>query len=154
MEGQMDRAVFIRKAIHIGELKAPYEERFANPFTVERIAEMEPEDFKKFGEELYEYYRVLYDNRDAMHFDMGCRRFHCLLVTTPERKEGILVQSEGYAYARYAAYVPDCGRLELGHVEVLREVSLSHDIPSTYYHTDVSGTPAERRGSPERQGER
>jgi hypothetical protein len=31
---------------------------------------------------------------------------HCLLVTGESREDGILVESEGYDYARYAAHVP------------------------------------------------
>ena len=41
----------------------------------------------------------------------GC--FRCLLVTTRRRRDGILVDSEGYTYARYAAYVKDKRELEL-----------------------------------------
>ena len=31
---------------------------------------------------------------------------------------GILVDPEGYSYARYAAFVPDCSQLELANVPV------------------------------------
>ena len=43
-------------------------------------------------------------------------RFRCLLVTTRKRQDGILVDSEGYAYARYAAYVRDKRELDLAGV--------------------------------------
>jgi len=32
--------------------------------------------------------------------------FHCILVTSNEHDFGILVESEGYHYARYTAYLP------------------------------------------------
>ena len=38
--------------------------------------------------------------------------FRYLLVTTRRRQDGILVDSEGCAYARYAAYVRDKGELD------------------------------------------
>lgn len=40
-------------------------------------------------------------------------RIRCLLVTARRRQDGILVDSEGYAYARYAAYVRDKRKLDL-----------------------------------------
>ena len=43
-------------------------------------------------------------------------RFRCLLVTARRRQDGILVDSEGYAYARYAAYVRDKRELDLAGV--------------------------------------
>lgn len=131
-EEKIKKAVFHRKPIHVGELKQSCDERFASPFWVERIAEIPQEEFRAFQEELYEYYRVLYDNRDCMFCRPGEKGYHCLLITTPERKEGILVEAEGYAYARYAAYISDCERLELDHAEVLKEVSMSHEIPEIY----------------------
>ena len=42
--------------------------------------------------------------------------FRCLLVTARRRQDGILVDSEGYTYARYAAYVRDKRELELAGV--------------------------------------
>lgn len=32
--------------------------------------------------------------------------WHCLLVTGEDMDEGVLVESEGSAYARYSAFVP------------------------------------------------
>ena len=55
-------------------------------------------------------------NIDFMRFEDGY--YHCLLVTSSDRNEGILVDAEGYDYARYAAYIPDCKRLELKKVPI------------------------------------
>lgn len=41
----------------------------------------------------------------------GCSR--CLLVTSRQRRDGILVNSEGYQSARYTAYVKDKAALDL-----------------------------------------
>ena len=43
---------------------------------------------------------------------------HCLLVTTRNIRSGILVNSQGYNYARYAAEVPDKSVLDLRDVPV------------------------------------
>lgn len=37
--------------------------------------------------------------------------YHCILVTGTERTDGLLVESEGYGYARYASYVPETSAL-------------------------------------------
>lgn len=132
-EERIEKAVFYRKPIHVGELKQLCDERFASGFCVERIAEIPQKEFQAFQEELYGYYRVLYDNRDCMFNESDGKGYHCLLMTTKERREGILVEAEGYAYARYAAYISDCGRLDLTHAEVLKEASMSHEIPDVYF---------------------
>ena len=95
------------------DLKEQYYGSFRRGFEVEKIAELSREQFERFSGELYGYYRFLYDNRDVMYMGPGDRNMHCILVTTSEYREGILVEAEGYAYPRYAAFVPDCRRIDL-----------------------------------------
>lgn len=139
MRDATQKAVFIRKAVSVQELKCVCNEMSKVCFQVERIAEITPEEFRSFQNELYEDYRVIYDNRDAMFFDTKKICYHCILFTTKERKEGVLVQAEGYAYARYAAYVADCGLLDLTKAELVAEPSMSREIPAAYYRNDVFG---------------
>ena len=61
-------------------------------------------------------------NPVQMWFDPGSLCWHCVLVKGETGKEGILVDAEGYSYARYAASAPDCDRLRL------------QDIPVHYEH--------------------
>ncbi len=42
----------------------------------------------------------------------------CLLVYDRKRRDGVLVDSQGCSYARYAAYVPDRSQLDLRGVAV------------------------------------
>lgn len=52
----------------------------------------------------------LADNVDLMRQDdKGV--YHCLLVTGEGHSDGLLVESEGHSYARYAAYVPEATAL-------------------------------------------
>ena len=51
------------------------------------------------------------ENIDLMQEDQE-GIYHCLLVTGEGRRDGVLVESEGYRYARYASYVPDAAALE------------------------------------------
>ena len=64
----------------------------------------------------------LFDYSDKMWFDPGSLCWHCVLVKGETGKEGILVDAEGYSYARYAAFASDCDRLRL------------QDIPVHYEH--------------------
>lgn len=85
---------------------------------IEKIVELSQDEFISFVDELYGYYRFIYDNGGYMYFDEEENCAHCLLVRTPERKEGILVESEGFSYVRYGAYVPDCNALDLSGIPV------------------------------------
>ena len=46
------------------------------------------------------------ENAGVMGVD-GDGVYHCLLVTGEGHRDGVLVEAEGYGYARYASYVPD-----------------------------------------------
>lgn len=68
-------------------------------------------EFENFLRNPLEDLPCVVENKDAMHVDeRGV--YHCLLVTGEGRREGVLVEAEGYGYARYASYVPDAAALE------------------------------------------
>ena len=136
-----DSAEFVRKPINMKDLKEHYYGSFRCGFEVEKIAELSREQFEKFSGELYGYYRFLYDNRDAMYMDPGDRRMHCILVTTSGYREGILIEAEGYAYPRYAAFMPDCRKIDLEGKEVLAQADLSPNLPMEYWR-EASCRPA------------
>lgn len=98
---------------------------------IELVVELSGESFDAFTDRLYESQKFLEDYAELMYFDDQKDCVHCLLVTTKERKEGMLVQSEGYPYAMHAAYVPDCGALELADISVLKEWEMTapEDMP-------------------------
>ena len=123
LERMRQEAAFIYKPIKLEELKLPVGSRL--PFIVERIAEVTTEQFNHMGEELYGYYRFLYDNRDVMWYDADQRQMHCILITTVDRKDGILLEAEGYAYARYAAYVPELTHMDLEKIPKIEQPDLS-----------------------------
>ena len=122
---KIDSAEFVRKPINMRDLKEQYYGSHRYGFTVEKIAEISEKQFEKFSGELCGYYRFLYDNRDAMYMDPGD-------VTTSQYREGILIEAEGYAYPRYAAFIPDCREIELAEKEILSQVDLSSNFPAEY----------------------
>lgn len=127
----LQKAAFVFKPICLEELKLPFEHYL--PFIVRRLLEITPEQFEGIGNHLQKQYRFLFDNKDAMFFDGNRQRMECILLTTPERKEGILLDAEGYAYAHYAAYVPDCRQLDLSKVPVIKQLDLSSNLPREYW---------------------
>lgn len=130
-------AVFCQNPFNLQDVKESYGEKYACEFQIEKVIELPKSLFHIFNKELYEDYRFLYDFRDAMYVDsVGIR--HCLLITTVEMQEGILVAAEGGAYARYAAYVPNCQTLDLTGIEVLQAVYASHKFPPEYRKRDAS----------------
>lgn len=75
-------------------------------FVIEKTVELPSEWFEHMLRHPMASQDFLKENAGLMHQDgMGVN--HCLLVTGEGRSDGLLVESEGYDYARYAAYVPE-----------------------------------------------
>lgn len=90
-------------------------------FKVERVVVLEEEAYEHFKEDMSADYPFLFVSSPKMWFEPGDNCFHCVLVRGQGSRDGILVESEGYASARYAAAVPDCDRLRLVGVPVQYE---------------------------------
>lgn len=73
---------------------------------VEKTIRLPYWEFEKFLQSPMECQDFIKGNVDLMHQDKR-GIYHCLLVTGEGRRDGILVEAEGYGYARYASYVPD-----------------------------------------------
>ena len=122
-----EHAVFYHRPSHINDLNGqnplrPVPERQTS-FQVEQVVVLCDEQFRQFQETgLKDDQIFLFDYSDKMWFDPGSLCWHCVLVKGETGKEGILVDAEGYSYARYAAFASDCDRLRL------------QDIPVHYEH--------------------
>ena len=134
---EMTEAVFIRKAANVRELMDEYfahREDWADPFTVEKVIVLSDSDYQVFAQHgLMQDVEYIFDNRTIMEQDPRDRCWHCLLIKAQTLAQGILVDSEGYSYARYAAFVPDCSQLELANVPVdqqyMRKVEAKRTAP-------------------------
>lgn len=91
--------------------------------TVDKIITLPDNQFLYFSQHLLTDFAFIADNADLKHQDRDGTR-HCLLVMGETHQDGILVDSEGYNYARYAAFVPNVRELAmLEHLpENLRDV--------------------------------
>ena len=72
---------------------------------IEKVIHLSDSDFARFQQMLLDNYDFLHDNADLMRVENGVT--HCLLVVGETFEDGILVNSEGSDYARYAAYFPN-----------------------------------------------
>lgn len=72
---------------------------------IEKVIHLSDSDFARFQQTLLDNYDFLHDNADLMRVENGVT--HCLLVVGETLEDGILVNSEGSDYARYAAYFPN-----------------------------------------------
>ena len=99
-------AYFSRKNCNIQELKEAVGKGEGSRYEIEAIVALEPMEYESFSNNLLddqifikEHIKHMYVTDDEV--------WHCILVTVKGTKEGILVESDGYFYARYAAYYAD-----------------------------------------------
>lgn len=71
-------------------------------FIIEKTIVLTTREFDIFLNDLMEDYQFIADHTDLMYEDDN-GVWHCILITSADASFGILVQSEGYSYARYAA---------------------------------------------------
>jgi len=94
---------FSRKPVTLDELKQMNHAAAFMKVILEKVIELEPERFQTFSQCLLDEQDFIRENISLMYMeaDGTC---HCLLVKEKGASDGILVESEGYEYARYAAY--------------------------------------------------
>ena len=113
-----EQAAFFHHAYSVNNMTDKHPE-CETSFRVEQVVVLSDEEYLQFQETgLMSDQVFLFDQGDRMWFDPQALCWHCVLVKGETSKDGILVEAEGYAYARYAAYAPDCDRLRLRDVPV------------------------------------
>ncbi|HAU65913.1 TPA: hypothetical protein DCW61_01055 [Candidatus Uhrbacteria bacterium] len=88
---------FIRKA-------TAYELIPTDEFVIEKTIVLEQYLFECFIHHPLDDYEFIRENLKLMYCDQN-EVFHCIFVTSDSHDFGILVESEGSHYARYAAYL-------------------------------------------------
>ncbi|HKM11632.1 MAG TPA: DUF6329 domain-containing protein [Bacilli bacterium] len=89
---------FVRKATT--EELIPQDE-----FIIEKTVNLNKIQFESFIKAPLQDYNFIIENIESMHCDnKGVH--HCIFVTSEDFDFGILIESEGYHHARYAAYLP------------------------------------------------
>jgi len=75
-----------------------------NEVKIEKVVTLQINEFRKFEDRLLDNYDFITENKELMYIDEN-GVWHAILITAKEVDYGILVESEGYDYARYAAYI-------------------------------------------------
>jgi len=127
----------------INALIARKPDRFtASPCTVEKVIRLTDADYDFFSKHLLNDFPFIEENKHLMYCEDDVR--HCILVMGESRPDGILVESEGYNYARYAAFVPDAqGLLLLDNLPLDMRMALETAPQIVEYLLDEMGTPGE-----------
>ena len=74
-------------------------------FVIEKTIILDKDTFECFIHDPLNDYDFIKENVEFMYCDKE-EVFHCIFVTSEEHDFGILIESEGYHYARYSAYLP------------------------------------------------
>ena len=82
-----------------------------NEVKIEKVITLQINEFRKFEDRLLDNYNFIAENKELMYIDED-DVWHVILITAKEVDYGILVESEGYDYARYAAYISKSGMEE------------------------------------------
>ncbi len=93
----MKKVLFQRKAYK--EEIIPNDE-----FVIEKAIELENSEFESYLDDILQDKDFIEENIDLMYVD-DKDIWHAILITSKEADFGILIQSEGYPYARYSAYI-------------------------------------------------
>lgn len=72
---------------------------------IEKIVELPEAEYKYFKTAPLRDMPFIAENTDLMYRDEN-GVFHCLLVLGEESSDGILIESEGYNYAKYSSFMP------------------------------------------------
>lgn len=107
---------FHRKIGSLDEIKSLPRNREDEDFVILKVVELSPKDFDKFSGNLLESMPFLpfVSNESFQMIQDGAWR--CMLVHDKERSQGMLVESSGFDYARYSAYVENTKDLDLSDI--------------------------------------
>ena len=100
-----NRAVFMRKASSLKELRK-WTKEFkdeSSEFNITKKIELNDNDFKDFCNDMLENRDFIIEN--SLNMGYYDDKYHCILVYNKNSKDGILIENEGYGYARYTALV-------------------------------------------------
>ena len=91
------------------ELKRKQSEYEGEACVVDKVIELPAQRFQQFSRALLMDYDFIAENKNAIRHDDDAR--HCLLILDVDGTDGVLVDPQGYNYARYSAYIPNARNL-------------------------------------------
>ena len=122
---------FYRKASSVAELPDNAAVPGRDPIKIEKVVELLEGQYRYFSTRLIQDFPFLAADCTRTWVDEH-KVTLCLLVTAKETNAGILVDRQGYGYARYTGYVSAKSRLELNGVPVEKwELDGDRPLPET-----------------------
>ena len=91
------------------ELRRKQSEYEGEACAVDKVIELPAQRFNQFSRALLADYDFIAENKNAIRHDGDVR--HCLLILDEGGMDGVLVDPQGYDYARYSAFVPNARSL-------------------------------------------
>ena len=83
---------------------------------VEKAVAVSQSEFENLKRHPLHDNRLIAENVDIMYCDND-DNYHCLLIYDEEQGDGLLIESEGAAYARYSQYIPGAKELVKKHIQ-------------------------------------
>jgi len=100
----MSKTIFTRKSVDIEDVKRrSYREEAKCEYIIEKVIELPEKEYSAFASSLLVDNEIVKASRNLMYVDAN-EVWHCILVKALGSKDGILVEAEGYDYARYTAH--------------------------------------------------
>lgn len=110
---------------------------------VAHIVELSHDDFIKLKSRPLDDYRFITDNKDKLEYDNSNTR-QCIMFLNGEGEDGILVDPQGYDYARYSAYISNAQQLcRLGQYPSLDDSNRDMESLVEHYVREVMETHSE-----------
>lgn len=98
-----------------------------NSCVVEKAAAVSHAGFESLKRHPLQDNYLIEANADLMRCDSD-NNYHCLLIYDEEQGDGMLIESEGAAYARYSQYVPNAKLLYEDHIRTLSQTQMLRDM--------------------------
>lgn len=95
----------------------------ARPCTVEDIVLLGEAEYARLYQDLFSDQDFITERKALMGYENGVD--HCILVLGENQDDGILIQSEGYDYARYTAFIPKARCAVMDHIRQLADYCVS-----------------------------
>lgn len=97
---------------------------------IEKIVELSESEYKSFRTNLLRDSVFISENKEHMYMDRK-GTYHCLLVLGENQPEGVLVESEGYDYARYASLLPGARDFVMARLGELADIIIREGTQDT-----------------------
>jgi len=102
----------------------------ASDCVIEKIVELPEAEYKYFKSAPIRDMSFIAENTDRMYRDEN-GVFHCLLVMGEGSSDGVLIEAEGYNYARYSSYMPGAREFVTARLNNLADQIIKEGTQST-----------------------